>query len=210
MSDSAEIEAKVDSAKRRQILEGARTVFLACGFDAASMNEIARAAGVSKGTLYVYFADKENLFEAIVEEERRGQAEQVFALDPSDHDVEAVLTRLGRSFARFICNADAVSPLRIVIGIADRMPEVGRKFYEAGPAFGGRRVADYLAAQVAAGMLAIEDCEVAAHQLLDAYSATLFKPMLFNVAGAPDPARIDRVVDIAVQAFLKAYRAPSA
>ena len=47
-----------DSAKRRQIVEGARKVFRELGFDAASMGEIAKAAGVSKGTLYVYFADK--------------------------------------------------------------------------------------------------------------------------------------------------------
>ena len=39
-----------ESGKRRQILEGARRVFLAEGFDGASMGEIARAAGVSKGT----------------------------------------------------------------------------------------------------------------------------------------------------------------
>ena len=39
---------------------------MAQGFDAASMGEIARAAGVSKGTLYVYFENKEQLFEAIV------------------------------------------------------------------------------------------------------------------------------------------------
>ena len=57
-----------DSAKRRQIMDGARAVFLAQGFDAASMGEIARAAGVSKGTLYVYFDSKEKLFEAITHE----------------------------------------------------------------------------------------------------------------------------------------------
>ena len=55
-----------ESAKRRQIIDGARAMFLAKGFDAASMNDIARAAGVSKGTLYVYFKHKEELFEAIV------------------------------------------------------------------------------------------------------------------------------------------------
>jgi len=55
-----------DSSKRRQILDGARKVFMDLGFDGASMNEIARSAGVSKGTLYVYFADKNRLFEAIV------------------------------------------------------------------------------------------------------------------------------------------------
>jgi AcrR family transcriptional regulator len=50
-----------DSSKRRQILDGARKVFLDLGFDGASMGEIARSAGVSKGTLYVYFADKSRL-----------------------------------------------------------------------------------------------------------------------------------------------------
>ena len=54
-----------ESAKRRQILEGARTVFLAQGLDAASMGEIARVASVSKGTLYVYFDSKERLFQEI-------------------------------------------------------------------------------------------------------------------------------------------------
>ena len=63
-NESAASELR-DSAKRRQIIEGAREVFLAQGFDAASMGEIARKAGVSKGTLYVYFDSKERLFEAI-------------------------------------------------------------------------------------------------------------------------------------------------
>ena len=58
-----------DSSKRRQILDGASKVFMEFGFDGASMGEIARAAGVSKGTLYVYFDNKEQLFQAIVQEE---------------------------------------------------------------------------------------------------------------------------------------------
>src|SRR6202171_6668331 len=92
-----------ENGKRRQIIEGARSLFLAQGFDAASMGEIARKAGVSKGTLYVYFESKEQLFEAIVEDERAAQAEQVFSLDSSDRDVAAVLTRLGAAFVRFLC-----------------------------------------------------------------------------------------------------------
>src|SRR5262245_46611359 len=71
-------EARSDRLKRRQILEGARHMFLAQGFDAASMGAIARQAGVSKGTLYVYFKSKEELFEAIVEEQCRAEAEQIF------------------------------------------------------------------------------------------------------------------------------------
>ena len=76
-----------DSAKRRQIVQGARSIFLAQGFDAASMNDIARSAGVSKGTLYVYFDNKEQLFQAIVQEECLFHAETTFNLDPGNHDV---------------------------------------------------------------------------------------------------------------------------
>ena len=85
-----------DSSKRRQILDGARKVFMDLGFDGASMGEIARAAGVSKGTLYVYFADKNRLFEAIVEEEALEQGEVAFNFDPArDVDDHAAGIRPG-------------------------------------------------------------------------------------------------------------------
>jgi len=196
-----------DSAKRRQIVDGARSVFLAQGFDAASMSDIARAAGVSKGTLYVYFKNKEQLFGAIVEQECLAHAEGVFDLDPNDHDVEAVLTRLGTAYVDFLCRPDKASALRTVIAIADRMPEIGQVFYETGPAFGIARLAAYLQAQAAAGVLAVDDCEIAAAQFMDACQSTLFKPVLFNFAAAPTAKQIKRVVRIATDAFLKAYRA---
>ncbi|MGH6835687.1 MAG: TetR/AcrR family transcriptional regulator [Methylocella sp.] len=195
-----------DNAKRRQIIDGAREVFLAQGFDAASMGEIARAAGVSKGTLYVYFASKEQLFEAIAEEACAAQAEGVFSFDPADHDVEAVLTRLGCSFVKFFCRPGAMSPLRTVISISERMPEIGRKFYETGPAKGVAAFHSYLDSQVTAGTLVIEDCEVAAAQFLDSCHATILRSLLFNAGDAPTDERIDHVVGIAVRTFLAAYR----
>src|ERR1700692_2804824 len=97
------VAADEDSAKRRQIIEGARAVFLAQGFDAASMNDIARAAGVSKGTLYVYFKHKEQLFEAIVEQECQGQAEGIFDFDPYDQDAGALAARIPTACSRFLC-----------------------------------------------------------------------------------------------------------
>src|SRR4051812_9525899 len=104
-----------DTAKRRQIIEGARAMFLAQGFDAASMSDIARAAGVSKGTLYVYFENKEQLFAAIVQEECSAHAEGVFDLHPEDPDLEAALTRCGIAFVEFLCRKQKASALRIVI-----------------------------------------------------------------------------------------------
>ena len=196
-----------ESSKRRQIIEGARAVFLSQGFDAASMGEIAKKAGVSKGTLYVYFDSKERLFESVVEDERRGQAEQVFNLDPDDHDVSTVLTRLGKAFVAFLCRPSAISPLRTVISIAERMPEVGRSFYESGPGCGASRLATYLDAQVEAGVLKVDDTVVAAAQFLDSCQSTLFKPLLFNAGDAPTQERVDYVVGIAVRTFLAAYKA---
>jgi AcrR family transcriptional regulator len=202
-------EADEDNAKRRQIVEGARSVFLARGFDAASMMDIAKAAGVSKGTLYVYFKNKEELFAAIVQQECWSHAEDAFQLDENNADVEATLTRLGIEFVSFLCSPDKASSLRIVIAIADRMPEIGKAFYETGPVNGIARLASYLAAQVRAGHLVIEDCEVVAAQFLDACQATLFKPVLFNFAPPPARDRIAHVVGIAVRAFMAAYRTPT-
>jgi AcrR family transcriptional regulator len=199
-------DEQAESAKLRQVIDGARAIFRAQGFDGASMGEIARQAGVSKRTLYVYFDSKEQLFQAIVEEECHAQAEQVFALDSGDHNVDAVLLRLGEDFVRFLCSPTRVSPLRTVISIADRMPELGKRFYETGPASGIARVARYLEDQVAAGILVVPDCELAAAQFLDSCQSTTFKPLLFNSAEPPSDERIDCVVGRAVRTFLAAYQ----
>jgi AcrR family transcriptional regulator len=213
MNDVAELtqtrppEADEDSAKRRQIVEGARAVFLARGFDAASMADIAKAAGVSKGTLYVYFKDKDELFAAIVHGECAMQAEGVFDFDHADRDVEAVLLRHGKGFVRAVSDPNLLSSWRTVIAVAERMPDLGRKVYETGPAVGIAKVAAYLQAQVDAGVLAVDDCEVAAAQFIESCHATMLKPMLFNFAPPPTAERIDHVVGMAVRAFMAAYRA---
>src|SRR6516162_5136559 len=90
------------SSKRRQILDGARKVFLDLGFDGASMGEIARAAGVSKGTLYVYFADKCRLFEAIVEDETIERRQLAFYFDPA-HDTKTTLRKFGEAYIGMLC-----------------------------------------------------------------------------------------------------------
>ena len=195
-----------DSAKRGQIVDGAREIFLARGFDAASMGDIAKAAGVSKGTLYVYFKNKEELFAAIVQAECCNHAEGVFGLDLDDSDVGAALTRIGVEFVNFLCRPEKASSIRIVAAIAERMPEIGKAFYETGPGNGIERVKAYLEAQVKAGVLKIDDCEVAAAQFLDACQSTMFKPVLFNFAPPPSRDRVEHVVGIAVKTFLAAYK----
>jgi len=199
------IDGRSDRAKRGQIIEGARRMFLAQGFDAASMGAIAREAGVSKGTLYVYFKSKEELFEAIVEDECQAQAEQIFTLDRTA-PISSELQRVGEELTRFLCSPDGLPSLRTIIAIADRMPEVGAQFYASGPARGIASLQRYLEDKIAAGVLEPHDSEVAAAQFIDACVSTTFKPMLFNAAGPPAQARIGHVVAMAVKAFLAAYQ----
>ncbi len=195
-----------DSSKRRQIMDGARRVFMDLGFDGASMGEIARAAAVSKGTLYVYFADKFALFEAIVEEESLRYGQVVFNFDP-ERDVETTLKEFGRAYINLICRPSGGSAIRTVMAIAERMPEVGRRYYERVLEKSINRLADYLGAHVGPGDLAIEDCHLAAAQFMQMSQASLFLPFIFQAAPAPSEERIARVVDSATRMFLAAYRA---
>jgi len=194
-----------DPRKRQQILDGARKLFLAEGFDAASMGDIARAAGVSKGTLYVYFDSKEVLFAELVREEKIRQSNAIFALDHADRDVAAVLTRLGRAFVRFVTAPKSVQAVRRVIAIAQRKPELGSDFYTLGPRLCTFRLAEYLRAQVAAGLLEIDDVDLAAGQFLDLSQSTISRPLLFGSPDRPTEERIDKVVDAAVHMFLTTY-----
>ena len=198
-----------DSSKRRQILEGARKVFMDLGFDGASMGEIARSAGVSKGTLYVYFADKNRLFEAIVEEETLEQAKVAFNFDPA-RDVLTTLMEFGQAYIQMLCRPGGGSATRTVMAIAERMPEVGRRFYSHVVAHTIARLAGYLETRAAAGDLEIGDCQLAATQFMQMCQASLFMPFLFQAAPAPSAERIAQVVESATRIFLAGYQAKQA
>lgn len=198
-------EENAESAKRRQILEGARQVFLASGFDGASMGEIARVAGVSKGTLYVYFDSKESLFAALTTEEKRGLAEVLFKLNGDDPDVRSVLTQLGHTYLSRMGTPEHISSIRMVIGAAEKFPALGQAFYEAGPCQGIARLADYFDRQTKAGRLSIEDTSVAAQHFLDLCASGLMRRQLFAVGGAPTEQEISKNVDNAVRVFFAAY-----
>lgn len=203
---SIRLASEEDSSKRRQILDGARRLFLDLGFDGASMGEIARAAGVSKGTLYVYFADKSALFEAIVEQETIEQGEIVFNFDPA-RAVEITLRDFGEAYITLLCRPGGGSAIRTVMAIAERMPEVGRRYYANVLEKTINRLAAYLDAHVKLGELAIDDCALAASQFMLSCQALLFLPFIFQAAPPPSRERMLQVVDSAVRMFLAAYGA---
>jgi AcrR family transcriptional regulator len=197
--------ARTESAKRRQIIEGAREIFMRDGFDGASMNEITRAAGVSKGTVYAYFPSKEALFEALIREDRRIQAERICRFSADDENVAEVLRELARNVVAAVTQPGHMAHLRTVIAAAAKFPGIGRAFYEAGPMFGAGRLASYLDRQVQAGRLQIDDTKRAAFQFIDLCLARHLKQMLFCVVEQPDPYEIEKSIASAIDMFMAAY-----
>lgn len=193
--------------KRRQILSGAREVFLGSGFDGASMGEIARVAGVSKGTLYVYFGSKEDLFTALVSEECSQTAEHCFELDPQA-DVRVTLTQTGHRYLEAMIRPEHIATVRMVVGVAEKFPQIGKTFLSAGQETGVARLSCWLRAKVAHGELAIDDYELAAWQFMIGCHALIVMPMLFGGAPKPDREHVERVVGHTVDSFLRAFGAP--
>jgi len=204
--------AETDTAKRRQILDGARRVFFERGLEAASMDAITRAAGVSKATIYAYFPSKEHLIAALVGIEKREQAERFIELVAEDRPVAEALTTVGARTILAMSRPEAVARLRLVVGIAPRMPEIGRAFYEDGPMFATRRLGEYLARLVAEGRMTVDDPDRAARQFLDLCLSEMSRRIIFGLETTISEREARDHARIAAEVFLRAYplEAPAA
>ncbi|MGK9233021.1 TetR/AcrR family transcriptional regulator [Inquilinus limosus] len=195
------------SRKPDQILKAAHGVFLEQGYGAASMDAIAREAGVSKATLYAHFASKEELFSAIVGSACRA-FERLAAMSPPPDDLRAALMEAGGTLLRFILNPDVVKVYRNVMAEAVRFPELGRAMYEAGPGQGKAHLAKFFAAATERGVLAVPDPELAAEQ----FGAMILGHMKMRLElgiEIPSEERIERGLKSGVDAFLRAYAVPA-
>lgn len=197
--------AGADPVKREQIVDGAKRVFMQKGFDAASMNDITREAGVSKGTIYVYFANKEDLFIEMVERERAAFLAALRTVLAGNENVETGLTEFGIKFLEHLTDEKIINAMRTVLGVRERMPDLCARFFR-GPQNLRTVLQDFLTLHVEAGSLKIDDINLAAGQFLDLASGSFFKFRLFGtMPEAPPREEIDRVIRGAIHVFMAAY-----
>ncbi len=193
--------------KFEQVLAGARQVFMADGFEGASVDDIARAAGVSKATLYSYFPDKRHLFMEVATIECTRMADRTMELVGEDNPVREVLNVAAAQLVRFLLSDFAQQCFRICVAERERFPELGRAFYAAGPEMGRARLSEYLREAVANGELAIDDVDMAAEQFSELCKVKLWHRAVFGIQDTFSEQEIDEVVLYAVDMFLARYGA---
>lgn len=190
--------------KRRQILQAAGKLFVTQGFETTTMDAIAREAGVSKATVYAHAKNKQELFAAIVS----GVAGQVYQLvDAASeiHGAEAVLRHFALRFLEVVMSAPAQGVYRMVVAEAPRNPELGRIFFEQGPAIVQGRLAAIIEGLREAGELDVDDAVIAAQEFLGLMQGRFHLPcILGTLSELSDQQRRDAAERTATT-FLRAY-----
>jgi TetR/AcrR family transcriptional repressor of mexJK operon len=188
-----------------QVLDGARKVFMRDGFEGASVDDIVREAGVSKATLYSYFPDKRLLFLEVAKMECKSQSDEAIAHIEASGDIHQALTQAARRMVRFFMSDVGMQVYRIVVGESQRFPEIGRDFYNSGPAMVRQILVQFLTKAVGEGKLRIDDVDLAADQFPELCKAGLHIQMVLGLRISVTDEEIDRVIDGAVDMFLCKY-----
>lgn len=196
-------------AKRDAILAVARQVFLEMGYERTSMAEISARLGGSKATLYGYFPSKQALFVAITHqlgdeymEPARARLQASTAEPPG-----LALQAFAEQLLAFLYTPEAIATVRMVQSEASNS-DIGRSFYEDGPARGIAELSRYLSGAMERGQLRRADPSVAAQHFmaLVIYGENAHR---FFMPDLPKPTRVQikRTVERALDVFLRGYQA---
>lgn len=188
-----------------QVLEGARTVFMRDGFEGASVDDIVREAGVSKATLYSYFPDKRLLFLEVAKIECQAQSEAAITSIEASGDIREALTLAAGRMVRFFTSPVGMQVYRIVVGESQRFPEVGREFYNSGPAVVRDILNKLLQTGIDEGKLVIDDLELATDQFPELCKAGIHLQLAIGLRTTVSEEEIDRVIAGAVDMFMCKY-----
>lgn len=197
---------RLTDRKRAAVVEAAIAEFAKNGFDHAKMDEIAKAADVSKRTVYNHFANKEALFEAILirVREQASRAEPV-AYQPKK-SLKKQLSAVGWSYARLITDESLIRLCRIAISRFIHSPETGRAAIDAHDNL-NRGVAEWIEAAMKDKRLKKLDVEDAATQFTAMINGFAFWPQMISPEPRLTQSELKKVSDAAVDMFLARYQA---
>lgn len=198
-----------DPAKYAAIVDAAREAFFSRGYHAATVEEIAQAAGVSKVTVYSRFGDKETLFEEVIRVESNRMAATFDSPVSDQRSLEEQLNAYGVELLTFMFSADHVAIDRVLMNEIAQLPQLAQRFYDAGPAVCFGRLADVLAAAQARGEIVVDDPLVAGQDLCGLWQGVSDLGIKLGLEPLPTPEQIRARVERTTRLFLKMVAAKS-
>lgn len=203
--------------KRRDVLDAAGHLFLAQGYAATTIEEVADEAGVSKQTIYAHFGTgddgvKDALFRAMVEAlvgRRHEEPHPLEATMARTRDLEADLRTFARHHLRLVMTPDLVRLRRMLIGEAERFPGLAESWYVNGPVQSFELFADWFTVLDDRGLLDVPDPMLAAQTFNWLVLSTPLNEAMALGDSLPTTCDLDRYADEGVRVFLAAYGRPT-
>jgi TetR/AcrR family transcriptional regulator, mexJK operon transcriptional repressor len=193
--------------KRDEITDAAGRVFLAQGFGVATIAMIAAEASASKATLYRYFQSKEEIFAAYVVRAGEDQSQRLSLGFSLEQTVEESLISLGCRYLELLLSPSIMAVNRLVIGEAQRFPQLTEIYFENGP----RRVIDFLqralADMVEQGWIEAADTRRAAWHFKAQCELRFYERSLWGFREIPGPQEIEQHLKSAIPLFLQVLKA---
>ena len=188
-------------SRREAILAAAHELFLEKGFDATTLSDIVGRSGGSLATLYELFEGKPGLLRALVSDRCSQISDTIDQAVSSHKPPREALRDIATYMFDKIIDTGSIALLKAALA----QPELGHRLYEAGPANGQAKVAEYLALQSKNHVLSINDPVFAAQLFFQMMFGHFHQQMLFGVPVTLTAADKARHFDKVLAAFFKIY-----
>ena len=192
-----------EDARRQVLLAAAEDVFLERGFEATSMDDVAKRAGVSKKTIYGFVDAKEKLFEAVMQARiADSRISQLPDAVPTAAALEEALVQYFIELARFVLSPISVQLFRAVAAEAVRFPAIAETYFREGPSCMIDTLSAWLAARVKQGQLILDDHKEAAAILGGSAVAGPLRNLSLGIGKTPTKAALEKRARTTVKLFL--------
>jgi TetR/AcrR family transcriptional regulator, mexJK operon transcriptional repressor len=146
----------------QKLRKSAVAIFVKYGYDGTTMDAIARAAGITRRTLYARYPDKRAVFVDVIPWALTRRTEREASYDPDDDDLRASLVAVGRAGLARAIDPDVVRLTRIAMTESARFPEFAVSAHSMTWSARHRQVMDLLRRHHEAGTIDVEDLELTA------------------------------------------------
>jgi TetR/AcrR family transcriptional repressor of mexJK operon len=191
------------SSKRQAIVQAATRLFLTHNYRSVSMEKIAKAAPVSKATLYNHFTGKPQLLAAVVSELCNSLLQTMTQTLSEEDDAEQTLQQIAASAVELMYSPDGLAIYRLVIAEIYAFPELGQVVYDNGPRLALTQLEIYLRQLQNSGCFNIPDTYFSADAFFSLLKGDLHFRCLLGIQDAPTEDEKNRLIESVTRFYLR-------